>query len=769
MAYEARRNNNSGGNSQGKEMTEDERNIKNNTENLRNAADVAMATKNPCAMAAGAAVKAADKLTGGKSTEALGKVLNQANKTAPGGKQLQKGLNKINESGIGDKVGQAARMKNQMGGGGGGAAGGAQAASANAQKAQQVADKAQQVEKAAENMPQKSSESESSEESSSKKSPFSKPSFGIGSFFANLTFEQKIVVIMIPVMAITFLFVGIFGAAASTSGEFEEAFGAAEATGGDTGGIPYSSINPEARDFYDRLNKLKLNYQSRGKTVDVIKVVAVYHVLNTNNLKYDYDYMTMNRLEKIADSMFSGNIYSEATFKTNLTDDIFKAYFPRSTKEQREKYTRDVFNYIKNYNEIIGNKGSMCAASGTCTYAIKGFKINNNTVTKQMNINNLMVRLLQCGGDYGEGDYNTPINQELVPFEEYAAGVAYAEVGPGANIEVLKAQIVMARSFALARPTAMGNARSLKLEEENGKWILQISSCVADQVFCNINEGCTYTGGGDGQGGYVISGIHPEQSSGEFQPRQPLEENHPIRIALSQTLGEVLVDENGYIISTGYTSVVQNKLADMANKNYNYKQMLLEVYGAYDIAKMTCNKGSDSACGMVSTGPFATWKQYEGPWVGVPMGTSGRTLKEIGCLVTSVSMLIAKSGVETVIEGDFNPGTFVQFLNANGGIDSGGNFYWHVATKAAPSFKYMGQIGVSGQSRTQKLNQIKDLLNAGYYVVAEVKGPTGQHWVAIDAVQGDNIVMMDPGSSSNNMWERYPWSNTSTLAYYQVA
>ena len=44
MAYEARRNNNSGGNSQGKEMTEDERNIKNNTENLRNAADVAMAT-----------------------------------------------------------------------------------------------------------------------------------------------------------------------------------------------------------------------------------------------------------------------------------------------------------------------------------------------------------------------------------------------------------------------------------------------------------------------------------------------------------------------------------------------------------------------------------------------------------------------------------------------------------------------------------------------------------------------------------------------------
>ena len=63
-----------------------------------------------------------------------------------------------------------------------------------------------------------------------------------------------------------------------------------------------------------------------------------------------------------------------------------------------------------------------------------------------------MVRLLQCGGDYGEGDYNTPINQELVPFEEYAAGVAYAEVGPGANIEVLKAKVKEAVAFDNEHP-----------------------------------------------------------------------------------------------------------------------------------------------------------------------------------------------------------------------------------------------------------------------------------------------------------------------------
>ena len=87
---------------------------------------------------------------------------------------------------------------------------------------------------------------------------------------------------------------------------------------------------------------------------------------------------------------------------------------------------------------------------------------------------------------------------------------------------------------------------------------------------------------------------------------------------------------------------------------------------------------------------------------------------------------------------------------------------------AAPSFQRAGTIDVSGYSKQQKLNKLIELINNGYYVVAEVKGNTGQHWVAIDAVQGDSIVMMDPGSPGTDMWATYPWNNTSTLAYFKV-
>ena len=136
-------------------------------------------------------------------------------------------------------------------------------------------------------------------------------------------------------------------------------------------------------------------------------------------------------------------------------------------------------------------------------------------------------------------------------------------------------------------------------------------------------------------------------------------------------------------------------------------------------------------------------------------------------LATSISMLIAKSQVETTVDGDFNPGSFVKRLNQTGGF-SGALLNWSAVSNAAPNFKFVQKISVAGQSKTQKLQQIRNLVNQGYYVVVEVKGNTGEHWVAVDSVDGDKVTMMDPGSQATDMWNRYNWSNTSTVAYFRV-
>ena len=770
MAYEAKRE----GDQRENQMSQDERNIQNNANNVRNAADVAIASGNPYAMAAGAAVKAADKWSGGKSSEMLGKAINQANKQTPGGDMVQDSLNKMSESGASDKIGQAAAAKNGTSNGG---SGGADAASKAGETAS-TADKAS---------------STSSSSSSSKGGGFGgfggkKPPSFLDDENDNMSDEEAdstdtmfeftakketkaVMLFVVPLVGVLLLFFAISGAVGGGVADFNDALGASDASGGDTGNIAVTISDPDAKAFYNRINVVKLSMQMSGKSVDALKIAAVYHILNFNNNKYDYDYMTTPRIYDIANAMFNGNVYDEETFKYNLANDIFYQYFPKASLRTREKYAADVFDYIERYYSFIGSDGFDCASAGSCNYDIKGFYLPSaGNISKPMKISNLMVRLMECGNPYGNGTYGKAIDQDLVAFEEYVAGVAYAEIGPSAHIEALKAQMVAARSYALARPTAMGDSLGRKLEEENGQWILQISSCVADQVFCNINEGCSYMGGGDGQGGICRSG----KVSGAIRTRDALAMEHQLRTAMAATAGEVLVNDQGYIISTGYLSTEQNIFSNLAMQGMNYKQILLQVYNsgsrnyhAADIQKMACNTSGSINCGVTSTGPYASWKQYEGPWTNIQLGNSGRNIRQIGCLVTSISMLVAKSGVPTVLN-EFNPGTFVEFLNSHGGFIAGGNYVWAAVSKAAPSFRFVNRVSVFGYTKNQKLRILSELISQGYYVVAEVKGNTGQHWVAIDAIAGETVVMMDPGSSSTDMWAQYNWRNTSSFAYFKA-
>ena len=51
--------------------------------------------------------------------------------------------------------------------------------------------------------------------------------------------------------------------------------------------------------------------------------------------------------------MFDGNMYSEQTFRDNLTNVIFKKYFPDYSDREREFLTDDVFDYIERYYSFI--------------------------------------------------------------------------------------------------------------------------------------------------------------------------------------------------------------------------------------------------------------------------------------------------------------------------------------------------------------------------------------------------------------------------------
>lgn len=174
--------------------------------------------------------------------------------------------------------------------------------------------------------------------------------------------------------------------------------------------------------------------------------------------------------------------------------------------------------------------------------------------------------------------------------------------------------------------------------------------------------------------------------------------------------------------------------------------------------------------GATDSGEYVNWRQAGQSWSNIKIGNTNSTIGNIGCLVTSIAILIEKSGVPTPNIEPFNPGTFVETLNKNGGFDERGNLYYGPISKVVPNFKYVGNVNLRGKSRSEKLALITQYVNAGYFVTEEVKGatPGNQHWVAVTGVNGNNVIMVDPASNQTDMWSAYEWSKSSQFNYFKA-
>lgn len=168
-------------------------------------------------------------------------------------------------------------------------------------------------------------------------------------------------------------------------------------------------------------------------------------------------------------------------------------------------------------------------------------------------------------------------------------------------------------------------------------------------------------------------------------------------------------------------------------------------------------------------GEYTKWRQRGAAWSNIKIGNTNSTIGDIGCLVTSISILIEKSGVSTPMV-PFNPGTFVEALNKKGGFDSNGNLQYSAVNKVVPEFKYVGNVNLRNKTREEKLSTISQYYNQGYYLTVEVKGATegNQHWVAVTGINGNNIIIVDPASDRTDMWSAYEWSKTTQFNYFKA-
>lgn len=363
---------------------------------------------------------------------------------------------------------------------------------------------------------------------------------------------------------------------------------------------------------------------------------------------------------------------------------------------------------------------------------------------------------------------------EEMSIEKYVLGVTYYEMDGVDNAEAFKAHSLVVRSYILSGaynpgtdatngPVLDKSANTLKvMQNSNGR----IYWDVEKDLYSSLNS----------SGVTVYSPEEYDTQKALVKSAQTAEDIKKANLYMNSVMGTYALDSGGNAIRIEYDPNAIANLKSLAiayagSDNGSYTALVMKAYPEV----RSIGSGEVSMIYYGEVGEFSNWKQKKklgAPWWDVRLGTSsGTEIDKIGCLVTSISMQIAYSGIETGNITNFNPGTFANALRSKGCLSSGGaiNSY-DCITSVIPGFVFVRKYALNG-SDADRINDIRSYAERGYFVVLEVrKAFGGQHWVALDvqntaASNWSELYIWDPASTKVRMNEGFNYKPGTMVVY----
>lgn len=167
-----------------------------------------------------------------------------------------------------------------------------------------------------------------------------------------------------------------------------------------------------------------------------------------------------------------------------------------------------------------------------------------------------------------------------------------------------------------------------------------------------------------------------------------------------------------------------------------------------------------------TTGAFASWRQMDPKWKDISLGGSS-SVGRAGCLVTSISMQIARSGTKigSLPSGysEFNPGAFVTSSNEHDGFAGGGNYAWTGFQTIAPNWGVGDFVSLGVSSNDKLAEAVSRELSSGFgseqyqkFLVLQIHHATSsQHWVAVNGVENGVVTIFDPARDGTTLDANY--------------
>ncbi len=131
---------------------------------------------------------------------------------------------------------------------------------------------------------------------------------------------------------------------------------------------------------------------------------------------------------------------------------------------------------------------------------------------------------------------------------------------------------------------------------------------------------------------------------------------------------------------------------------------------------------------------YPLYKQCDSRWGSDRLGTSSDTICSAGCLMSSVSMVLADCG-KSIGGAVATPKTLNAWLTKNGGYVSGDLFVWGA----------VNSFGLTFVKKAYSSADITTLFKQGKAVILNVNN--GGHWVLMTGISGSNYLVNDPGFS----------------------
>lgn len=224
--------------------------------------------------------------------------------------------------------------------------------------------------------------------------------------------------------------------------------------------------------------------------------------------------------------------------------------------------------------------------------------------------------------------------------------------------------------------------------------------------------------------------VQVQQAKSNAEEQKKLREEKKAELTnLTQTLNSQKIALNSQKVQK------QKLLSDTQNDEATYQRLLAQAQA--QLSAFTSFVKSSGASSVIGANAFGSgsdgsyFSQRDSRWANQTIGSSSNSILDVGCLLTSIAMILKKNGVDT------NPSIIAA--NSN---------YFYLNT-AWMKYRYQLNPWPNGLNNSQiSVTEVDNELSQGRYVIVGINygscGSYSDHFVVLTKKEGNDYKMHDP-------------------------